>query len=101
MSHTRRDLMLVLTLVVAVCCTACPSPAPAPQASYQEHCSVLCGQLKKLSCEGAQPLPDGTSCETFCSKTNEAGHRIPRTETGQPIATERIPLIQSCRELER
>jgi hypothetical protein len=103
MRHRRRDLAMVLALVVALCCAACPAPAPAPtpQGPYQEHCAVLCGQLKKLGCEGAQPLPDGTSCEIFCIKTNEAGHPIPRTETGQRIPTERISLIQSCRELER
>ncbi len=103
MRHPRHDFVMVLTLVVAVCCTACSTspPLPTPQESYQAHCVVLCGQLKKLGCEGAQPLPDGTSCETFCIKTNEEGHPIPRTETGQRIPTERISLIQSCRELER
>jgi hypothetical protein len=108
MSHTRRNLVRVLALVVMLCCTACPDmkgpnspPSPTLPPSYQEHCSVYCGQLRKLGCEGAQPLPDGTSCETFCIKTNEEGHRIPRDGTGQPIPTERIAPIQSCKELER
>jgi len=101
MRHPRYDLVMVLALVVAVCCTACSTSVPTPQGPYQAHCAALCGQLQKLGCEGAQPLPDGTSCETFCIKTNEAGHPIPRTETGQLIPTERIPRIQSCRELER
>jgi hypothetical protein len=101
MRHPRHDFVMVLTFVVAVCCTACSTPVPTPQGLYQAHCALLCGQLQKLGCEGAQPLPDGTSCESFCIKTNEAGHPIPRTETGQRIPTERISLIQSCRELER
>jgi hypothetical protein len=107
MNTRRRALRIALVLVCLLSGMSCtpqvtpvtpPAPPPAP---YQAHCSVLCAHLRQLGCEGGKPLPDGTSCETFCIDTNMAGHPIPRNASGQLIPKERIPQIQSCTELQR
>jgi hypothetical protein len=45
-----------------------------------------------LGCKEGEPLRDGTSCETFCINTQEAGHNL------------NIPCIlqiQSCTEIQK
>jgi hypothetical protein len=60
--------------------------------SFQQPCQAFCQHLRVLGCQEGEPLADGTSCETFCIDTQEAGHNL------------NIPCIlqlQTCAELPR
>jgi len=39
-------------------------------------CPAACIHLRDLGCPEGDPLPDGTSCEKFCSETQKAGHDL-------------------------
>jgi hypothetical protein len=59
---------------------------------FQQPCEAFCQHLRALGCKEGEPLRDGTSCETFCINTQEAGHNL------------HIPCIlerQSCTELQK
>jgi len=58
---------------------------------FQEPCAGFCQHLRALGCKEGQPLASGTSCETFCVDTQEAGHDL-------KIAC--VMKIQSCGEIQ-
>lgn len=79
-------------------CPAHPGPNPdpidpvGPDSRFQQPCADFCRHLRALQCQEGEPLPDGTSCETFCIDTQKAGHNL------------NIPCIlqiQSCAEQQR
>ena len=60
--------------------------------AFQQPCADFCQRLQALKCQEGEPLADGTSCETFCINTQEAGH---------DLKISCILQIQSCAELQR
>ena len=68
-----------------------PSNVGGAASRFQEPCTGFCQHLRALGCKEGQPLASGTSCETFCVDTQEAGHDL-------KIAC--VMKIQSCGEIQ-
>ena len=68
-----------------------PSNVGGAASRFQEPCAGFCQHLRALGCKEGQPLASGTSCETFCVDTQEAGHDL-------KIAC--VTKIQSCGEIQ-
>lgn len=64
----------------------CPPPTPRPtpvQPTDTSSCAAACKKLEglkrdngKVGCEEATPLEDGTTCEKFCTDTQQRGHAL-------------------------
>lgn len=39
-------------------------------------CADACIHLRELKCVEGTPLPDGTTCESFCESTQNSGHAL-------------------------
>lgn len=89
---SQRDYVGLFAVLSAFLC--CGPPAPRPHAPTDTpSCAAACDQLAKLGCVEAQPLEDGTSCEEFCVKTQEAGHRL---SPACVMKIERCEQIEEC-----
>jgi len=64
-----RSLALILALVGCV-----PPVVVVPNRDVD--CPAACQRLRELNCPEGDPLPDGTTCEKFCSDTQKAGHDL-------------------------
>jgi hypothetical protein len=91
-----RRVIVVLVVLSGVSCApidgGTPHNGPPEVSSFQQLCQAFCQHLRVLGCPEGAPLADGTSCETFCIDTQEAGHSL------------NIPCIlqvQGCAELQR
>lgn len=93
LAHTARlgCLILLATLSSWSCVQPAP-PGPTPPSAFQKPCADFCQHLQALQCREGAPLADGTPCETFCRKTQEAGHDLKISCVLQ---------VQSCAELQR
>jgi hypothetical protein len=99
MSPLRLSMIGMVVLLGALSSFSCTMrdvrkpPNEGPKVSvFQQPCGAFCQHLRTLGCQEGQNLPDGTSCETFCISTQEAGHDL------------HIPCIlktQSCGELQK
>lgn len=58
--------------------SACgPAELPPPRLPTDTaDCPAACAHLRALGCEEGQPLEDGSSCESFCEDTQNAGHAL-------------------------
>ena len=63
-------------LMGASCWPVVPKPDNTPDAAVRGTCSTACANLRRLNCSEGQPLPDGTTCEAFCERTEKAGHSM-------------------------
>jgi hypothetical protein len=63
-------------LVGASCWPVVPKPDHSPDAAVRGTCSTACANLRRLNCAEGQPLPDGTTCEAFCERTEREGHAM-------------------------
>lgn len=89
-----KNLLLVILACLFCCgCGSCPLvPTPAPiDPRDATTCPGACMHLRQLGCEEGQPLPDGTTCEVFCERTQAAGHAL------RPSC---VMQITTCAELE-
>ena len=59
--------------------------------AFRQPCEAFCQHLRTLGGKEGEPLKSGTSCETFCIDTQEAGHDL-------KIAC--VLKIQSCGEMQ-
>jgi len=91
-------ILLALVVIATACATGgggSPTPPPSnvggPGSRFQQPCESFCQHLRALGCKEGQPLQSGTSCETFCVDTQEAGHDL-------KIAC--VLKIQSCAEIQ-
>lgn len=78
---------LVVAIVLAGACACWPPPPRTPSAG----CEQACQRLGELGCEEALPLPDGTSCASFCDQTERAGHALD---------VECVMRVESCEEID-
>jgi hypothetical protein len=86
----------VLILILALCLmgATCGVPLPYPiEPSDTSQCAAACHNLERLRCPEAQPLEDGTTCEVFCERTQEAGHPLNPTCVSQILFCDQI---QEC-----
>ncbi len=99
MSRGRVAVTAVLLLVGALGSASCatndrtkPSDGGSTTGSvFKRPCEAFCQHLRTLGCKEGEPLASGTSCETFCVDTQEAGHDL-------KIAC--VLKIQSCGEVQ-
>jgi hypothetical protein len=83
MSPKRLAVIGLLAWVAAIGSSACSTGgggkpvSETPRASaFQQQCGAFCEHLRALGCPEGAPLASGTSCETFCIDTQEAGHDL-------------------------
>ena len=83
MSLGRSAVLAVLLVVGAIGGVSCttsesgkPSNGGAKGSVFQRPCEAFCQHLRTLGCKEGEPLKSGTSCETFCIDTQEAGHDL-------------------------
>jgi hypothetical protein len=58
-------------------CETLGGKPPTPSASsIEQSCKDFCQHAQALKCPEGEPLPDGTSCATFCIATEKAGHDL-------------------------
>lgn len=76
--------LLALGVALAGCTTpggkASPGNGGAPSvgttSKFVQPCKDFCQHARALQCPEGQPLPDGTSCEKFCTDTQDNGHAL-------------------------
>jgi len=81
-------ILMANFLAGASCFRNNPDPVDPPVPS--EGCAGACAHMLKLECPEGAPLEDGTTCETFCTNTEAAGHALD---------TECVMGVTSCEEL--
>jgi hypothetical protein len=90
-------LLLVVAMMGSVSCATGAGGAPTngggtgSGSAFRQPCEAFCQRLRALGCKEGEPLASGTSCETFCIDTQEAGHDL-------KIAC--VLKIQSCGEMQ-
>src|SRR5215510_12140485 len=83
MNPGRFSIIGIVVLVAALSSLSCavrdggkPHNGASRVSAFQQPCMDFCQHLRTLGCKEGQPLADGTSCETFCIDTQEAGHNL-------------------------
>ena len=67
----------VLAFACVVSFMGCPFVVPPVAIPNDDsQCPAACKHLRFLECPEGDPLPDGTTCEKFCSDTQKAGHNL-------------------------
>lgn len=64
-----------LLFFVAGCPAVTPHPKPV-EPTDTPSCATACKKLQDMKCEEGQPLEDGTTCEKFCTNTQQSGHAL-------------------------
>ncbi len=67
---------VLLSIFFLGCSTAYQPDITVVVPKDTSECDDACIHLRSLSCEEGENLPDGTSCETFCEKTQKRGHAL-------------------------
>jgi hypothetical protein len=80
---------ILLVLSMSGCAHCERGVTPDPEDS--QLCPEACAHLQELGCPEGDPLPDGTTCSSWCVYTQEQGHWL-----NLPC----ILSIESCDELE-
>jgi len=79
---------VVVMMAGATCQTPYPPPIPI-EPNDTENCPAACEKLRELGCPEGQPLEDGTTCEKFCTDTQQSGHPLnPTCVMGMSSCTE-------------
>jgi hypothetical protein len=60
-------------MILAACKTLLPIPIEPEDTNM---CPAACQRLQQLGCPEGEPLPDGSSCESFCVETQKSGHAL-------------------------
>ena len=71
--------MKLLFLTVILCFFGCGAhlvPGIFPTPFDDSACAAACQNLRNLGCYEGTNLPDGTTCEVFCSNTMQKGHDL-------------------------
>jgi len=64
-------LLFSMGLSLGLCLPEPPPIEKVPRETWK--CADACKHLRDLGCPEGQPLADGTSCTTWCEKTERAG----------------------------
>jgi len=80
--------ILALCLILALSCI----PPIIVLPNDASKCPAACQHLRELGCSEGADLPDGTTCEKFCSDTQKNGH---------DLHPECIASITTCSDLAR
>ena len=46
---------------------------PSGPGGDDRDCPAMCTRLEELDCDAARPLPDGSTCETWCVESETDG----------------------------
>lgn len=76
----------VLFLFVGISCHGSLVPVVI-EPTDTDKCPAACAHLQMLGCAEGQPLEDGTTCEQFCTDTQE---------NGQPLNPTCVMSIKTC-----
>lgn len=67
MTTLRQIVSVIAFVVVALSMSACATtPPPNPPPPGEATCADACKRMKELSCDAADPTPEGMSCEALC-----------------------------------
>jgi hypothetical protein len=91
MSRARAAALALLLAATLLGGASCATKESATGSVFTRPCEAFCRHLRALGCREGEPLASGTSCETFCVDTQEAGHDL-------RIAC--VLKIQSCGEVQ-
>ena len=67
--------MFALMMLGASCNNVRPPPI-AIEPDDTHNCASACERLRQLECPEGNPLEDGTTCEKFCTDTQQSGHPL-------------------------
>ena len=71
--------LLALGAALAGCTTPGGTATPtngSTTSKFEQPCKDFCQHARALQCPEGQPLTDGTSCEKFCTDTQDNGHAL-------------------------
>ena len=81
MKHNTRSIigLLALGAALAGCITSGGTATPkngGTASKFAQPCTDFCQHARALQCPEGQALADGTSCEKFCTDTQDNGHAL-------------------------
>jgi len=81
--------LFVAGMMFGATCQTRPIPIPI-EPDDTHNCASACDKLAELGCPEGLPLADGTTCEKFCTDTQQSGH---------PLRPTCVMGMTSCSEL--
>jgi hypothetical protein len=85
--------LAALLAALSGCASLGGKPASPSASSIEQSCKDFCQHAQALKCPEGEPLPDGTTCTTFCIATEKAGHDL---NTGCRIQAKDCAQLAKC-----